>query len=395
VRRVNRIPASLFSALLMAGLFACGGDGEPEKPPPPVSLARVVGLDLVDRIEATGELRAVEHAEIAAEVGGRITEIIIDEGSAVEVGAEVIFIDPERRSLERDSAKARVDEADAQVREARREYKRVNDLRSRKVASQTQLDQAETELKLARSRLLAAQAQSGVMERALRDANVTAPFSGFIARRFVSRGEYVQPGTKLFDLVSLDPIEVEFHVAEVDSGRVALGQTVQVRMAPFPDETFGATVSFVSPTINSRTRTLRVKALVDNRDARLRPGLFARVDLGVSSREGIPMVPEEAVVQRADGAVAFRIDAENRVERLVIETGVHDAGLIEIVHGLEAGEFVITRGQTWLSDGDLVTPRHPDGTLARRPGPDVAGGAEVPGEAAKVAGGGESQEQLP
>ena len=248
----------------------------------------------------------------------------------------------------------------------------MGDLRSRKVASQTQLDQAETDLKLARSRLLVAQADLGVTERAVRDATVTAPFAGLIARRFVSRGEFVIPGTTLFNLVALDPIEVEFHVTEVDSGRVAVGQSVEVRVAPFPDESFLATVSFVSPTIDTRTRTLRVKARLENPDGRLRPGLFARVDLGVSHREGVPMVLEEAILQRADGAVVFRFGAGNRVERVVIETGTHREGFVEVVKGLAAGDLVVSRGQARLTDGQIVVPRHPDGTLLGRRLPDVA-----------------------
>jgi hypothetical protein len=108
------------------------------------------------------------------------------------------------------------------------------------------------------------------------------------------------------------------------------------------------------------------------------------------------MVPEEAVIQRADGSVVFRIDDQNRVERLLVETGVHEDGMIEISHGLDAGDLVVARGQTWLSDGDLVTPRHPDGTLATRRLPEVAGrAAKVADGTGKAAGGTESPERVP
>jgi membrane fusion protein (multidrug efflux system) len=259
------------------------------------------------------------------------------------------------------------------VRDAEREFARLTDLRARRVSSQTQLDEAETALQLARSQLLAARADLGVMERALRDATVTAPFAGFVARRTVSRGEYVQPGTKLFELVALDPIEVEFSIAEVDSDRAALGQLVDVRLAPFPDETFLATVSFVAPTIDPRTRTLRVKAELENPDGRLRPGLFAKVDLGVAEREGVAMVLEETVLQRSDGSVVFVADAEGRVRRVRVATGVHRDGMVEIVAGLEVGERVVSRGQARLVGGELVTSRNPDGTLAPHGLPPVAG----------------------
>jgi membrane fusion protein (multidrug efflux system) len=156
---------------------------------------------------------------------------------------------------------------------------------------------------------------------------------------------------------------------------VALGQTVDVRVAPFPDETFGASVTFVSPTIDTRTRTLRVKAQLENPEGRLRPGLFARVDLGISEREGVPMILEEAVLQRADGAVVFRANGKNRVERVVIETGMYHEGYVEVVKGLAPGDRIVSRGQARLFQGQQVVPRNPDGTLVGGP---VAGMAEAP-----------------
>ena len=361
-------------AALAAGLAACGGDGSPEGPVGvPVTIAPVVTMDLEDRIEATGQLVARDHAEIAAEVAGRVTEILVEEGSAVRANDAVLAIDPERRNLERESARARLDEARAQQREQQREYERVVELRQKGVASETRLEQTDTALKLARARVAAAEAELGVLDRALRDARVAAPFDGLVARRLVSRGEYVTQGQKLFELVALDPIEVEFFVPEVDSSRVAVGQTVDVRVAPFPDESFDGQVTIVSPTIDPRSRTLRVKAQLANRDGQLRPGLFARIDLGVALRPDVPMVLEEAVLRRAEGAIAFRTGDGNRVERVAVETGAHQAGYVEVLKGLSPGDLVVSRGGDRLSDGQVVVPRNPDGTLLAPRAPDVAG----------------------
>jgi membrane fusion protein (multidrug efflux system) len=364
----------VFACLALA-LAACGGsDVEKADEGAPVTLQRVDAVDVSDRIEATGELLAKERAQIAAEVGGRVTEILIDEGSAAEQGAAVLTIDPERRTLERDSARARVTETHAALLEQEREFQRIKELHQRGVASQAQLDQAETQLKLLRSRRSAAEAELGMQDRALADAIVKAPFAGLVADRLVSRGEYVAPGQKLFELVSLDPIEVEFHLTEIDSSRVKIGNDVGVRVAPFPDETFSATVTIVSPTIDPRTRTLRVKAQLANADGKLRPGLFARVDLGISNRSGVMMIPEEVVLQRADGSVVFRATPENRVERRVIEVGAHRDGMVEVVKGLAPGDLVVLRGQTGLVDGALVSPRNVDGSGSGSPAtPDVAG----------------------
>src|SRR5262245_42282652 len=181
----------------------------------------------------------------------------------------------------------------------------MRSLAERNAASQSRLDEAETELRQSRARLEAAEAQRGLAERAVRDASVRAPFAGLLARRYVSVGDFVNAGQPLFDLIALDPIEVEFHLTERDSGRVSLGDRVEVHVTPFPEETFLATVHVVSPRIDPATRTLRVKARLDNTAGRLRPGLFARADLGVAERADVPMLPEEAVLQRSDGAVVF------------------------------------------------------------------------------------------
>jgi membrane fusion protein (multidrug efflux system) len=172
----------------------------------------------------------------------------------------------------------------------------------------------------------------------------------------------VREGQTLFELVSLDPIEVEFHLPEADAARVGLGMKIDVGVAPYPGENFEATVHVVSPTIDRKTRTLRVRALIDNHDGRLRPGLFARANLGVARREGVILVPEEAVQQRADGAVVFRVLEGNRVERRLVTLGSMRAGEVEIRSGLAQGDRVISRGHADLVDGSLVSPRRPDGT---------------------------------
>jgi membrane fusion protein (multidrug efflux system) len=227
--------------------------------------------------------------------------------------------------------------------------------------SQSQLDEAQTALRRAESRLSAARAQRGLAERALRDASVGAPFDGLLARRYVSAGDFVSEGQALYDLVALDPVEVEFHLTERDSGRVKLGDRVEVRVAPHPDEVFEAHVNVISPRIDPRTRTLRVKARLPNPDGRLRPGLFARADLGVAVRQDVPMIPEDAVLQRSDGAVVFVLDGDSRVSRRNIRLGVFRDGRVEATVGLRVGERVVVRGHSRLVDGSPVDVRTAEG----------------------------------
>lgn len=353
---------------LCLSAFACSAEKfEPPAPAKPVSVATVMVRDLEERIEATGELLAKQRAEIAAQVAGEITEILADEGKTVSADTIVMEIDPERRHLELARAQAQVEEANASVAQRQRELERLRTLSKNAIASKSEFEQAETALQTAQAQQRAAAAALGVTERALRDASVRTRFAGVIARRLVSLGEFVQPGQSLFEIVSLNPVEVEFHVPEIDSSRIREGQSLQLTVAPFPDEVFTATVTVVSPTIDPRTRTLRVKALVANEDGRLRPGTFARADLGVADRADLITVPEEAVLQRADGSVVFRLDGDDRVQRVVVEMGTIRDGWVEIRQGLSPNDTVLTRGHSNLIDGSHVVVRNTDGSL-----PDAA-----------------------
>jgi membrane fusion protein (multidrug efflux system) len=348
------------AALLL--VLGCGEEAAEEQAlARPVVVVPVVVSTIEERLEATGELDAKERAEVASEVDGVVTELAVDEGERVEEGALLLAVDPEKRALAVANVRAMHRDAQAALAEAEREVARVRKLHEGGIASDAALDKGETGLSRARARVEATGAELGVAERALRDANVRAPFAGWIARRDVSRGEYVRTGQPLFELVALDPIEVEFSVAERDSARVAVGQAVQVRVAPFPDETFVGEVTVIAPTLDPRTRTLRVKAQVANADGRLRPGLFARTDLGIATREGALLVPEEAILQRSDGEIVFVVTPEDTARRVVVKTGVQREGQVEIVEGVAAQDQVVVRGHAVLVDGAPVTRRSLDG----------------------------------
>ena len=138
------------------------------------------------------------------------------------------------------------------------------------------------------------------------------------------------------------------------SSFVRLGQTVEVTVAPYPERRFQATVTVISPTIDRSTRTLRVKAALDNREGLLRPGLFARADLGLSTREGVALIPSEAVLQRVDGSVVFVLEEGRRVRRRVVAIASFHEGNIAVEKGLDEGDEIIVRGQVGLVDGQAV-----------------------------------------
>jgi membrane fusion protein, multidrug efflux system len=379
---VERLAAVHFAGgLVLLAVLGCAEEPtEDASHLPSVSAALVESVDLQQEIHASGDLQARLHTTIAAEIEGRITEIAVDEGGPVEAGAVVLEIDPERRRLEVDASRARLAEARAQYAKESRQTERIQKLRSEKVASQQQLDEAETALQLARSRVEASRADLGVAERALSDASVSAPFAGLIARRSVQLGEFVQPGKALVELVALDPLEVVFSLTELDTERVRPGQKVDVSVGAFPDRVFSGEVTFVAPTVDPATRTLRIKAEIDNADGLLRPGLFARVSLGTTPRRGVVMVPEEALIQRSEGALLFKIGEGDRVSRVAVQTGVHDGGRIEVRGDVVPGDRVVRRGHGGLADGAVVVVR--EGPSSATPArPSVAAAPEEKPEA--------------
>jgi membrane fusion protein (multidrug efflux system) len=370
---VRRRRIGSFAALAAAAaLCACGGDGATEATGTPVTAEPVTAHRIVEQIQATGELLAVEEASVAAEVSGRITKLRVSEGAPVSAGDVVLEIDRERRELELANERAMVAGARSEIEQVRRERDRIHTLFKSGAASQAQRDAASTRLSSAQAALAAAEAKLGLANLALRNASVAAPFDGLVARRFVSAGDHVSEGEKLFDLVALDPIEVEFHLTERDSARVKLGDAVEVRVTPYPEEVFLAKVHVVSPRIDPATRTLRVKARVENPERKLRPGLFARADLGVAVREHVAMVPEQAVLQRAEGSVVFVVRDGDRAERRRVKLGVFRDGLAEVLEGIAVGEQVIVRGSSRLVDGSMVAVRRADGSAVNEPAEEGA-----------------------
>jgi membrane fusion protein (multidrug efflux system) len=373
---MTRLKLRFYLAVLaIAGLsFGCREEAtKTEDVLPSVSAAEIEAVDFDQEIRASGDLRARFQTMIAAEIAGRVTELSVDEGGSVEKGEVVIKIDPERRRLDLSAAKAKLAQARANLRQETSKVERVRKLRSENVASVERLEEAETALLLAGSSVRAEEAAVGVAARALKDASVSAPFAGLVAKRSVELGEFVEVGKNLFELVSMTPLDVIFSLPELESQRVTVGEHVQVTVAAPADKTFDAVVTFIAPIVDPGTRTLRIKAEIDNSERILRPGLFARIHLGTEQRKSVLMVPEEALVQREGSAWLFLIGQDDRVRRVQVETGNQSKGRIEVRGPISAGDRVVRRGHGGLADGMVVVVRDTQSTAVETAGGKVVG----------------------
>jgi membrane fusion protein (multidrug efflux system) len=304
----------------------------------PVETARAKLMDISDDIAAIGTLLADESVAIAPETSGRVAAILFADGGTAEKGAELFKLDA-------DLANAALAEAEARLALAEANLTRNQSLRKSGNVAQSTLDAVQTERDMALSAVESARVL-------LRKLTITAPFSGSLAFRAVSEGAYVTAGTPLVQLDKIDRLKVGFSVPELQQSRIAAGQKIVVTADALPGENFTAVVSALNPSIDVNGRALQVRADLDNREMKLRPGLLVRILVQGTPRQAV-MVPEAAIVQRGESVLVFVI-SEGKAKEVPVKPGRRIAAEIEIAVGIATGDEVVTAGNTRLSDGVSV-----------------------------------------
>lgn len=337
---MRRLPLVLMPLSLAALLAACAGGGEgaaaggaPGGAMPPMAVEAVIVKPepLTIGLTAVGSLRADEAVVVRPEVQGRIVKIHFQDGQRVAAGDPLFSLD---------DAVLRADllEAQANLENARRASTRADDLGRRQLLPGADVDAARAQLGVSEARVASARAQ-------LEKTTLVAPFPGVIGLREASVGEVVTPGQALVNLVRLDPMEVDFGVPESALAQVAPGQPLTLSVDAFPGDRFTGTVSAIDPVIDPASRSARVRAHVPNADYRLRPGLFARLQLGSATGEAAAIfIPEQALMQEGGQRFVYVV-REGKAARAPITTGVRLPGRIAVTAGLAEGDVVITAGQ--------------------------------------------------
>ena len=188
----------------------------------------------------------------------------------------------------------------------------------------------------------------------LEKAHIVAPFSGIVGLRHVSVGEYITAGQALVNLEAIDPVKADFRVPEKFLPAIKVGQTILIKVDAFPDDNFEGKVYAIDPRLDVAGRSLLVRALVPNKDRRLRPGLFARVTVLLQLKEDALTVPEQAIVPQGDSQFVFKI-VDGKVQFTKVVIGTRREGRVEIIEGLTAGDQVVTAGQLKIRDGSAVS----------------------------------------
>jgi len=336
---VKNLSARLTIGLALCVFAACksgngstaapAGGGRAQMGPVPVEVAEARADTVIDAILATGQIEAVSSIELRPDIDGRLTEILVREGSLVNTGAPLFKVDDAE-------LKAQVTRAEAERDLARQALDRTRGLLAEKAAAPADLERAEAQMR-------STQAALELLQVRLDRTTVRAPFGGVAGARMVSVGDYVTNATKLITLQTVNPQRASFQIPERYSDRLRVGQKVLFQVAALPGRNFSGIVDFVDPQVQLPGRTITVKAAVPNGDRALQAGMFIEARLATEIRQHAIIVPEDAITQIQGGAFLWTV-VDGKASRKRVELGVRTPGYVEIRNGVALGDQVVVGG---------------------------------------------------
>ena len=377
----NRTSASFNLLLLLVGLFVSGckqpseqaAPAPPSMPPPQVTVANPLVSEVTDWDEFTGRLYAVKSVDVQARVNGYLQSINFKEGDIVNKGDLLYVIDPRPYQAVLDQAKAELSRSRANLELADNDLSRAQRLFQSRAISEEELDSRSKQKQASLAALAAAKAAVESAELNVEFTHIKSPISGRISRTLVTEGNLISGGTKdstlLTTIVSLDPIYVYFtadeqsvlHYTRMDmagtrkSSRVA-PKPVYLRLADEADYMHKGHMDFVDNQIDMDTGTMRARAIVENPDYLLVPGMFADVKLlGEGPYEAI-LIPDAAIITDQTVKFVYVLGENNIVERRQVTAGSLHGDLRVIRSGLDRNDSVIIDGIQRVRAGSPVTP---------------------------------------
>jgi membrane fusion protein (multidrug efflux system) len=307
-------------------------------------------------IEAIGSLNPNEEVTLSAEVEGSIRSIAVDEGSVVHRGMVMAALDDTDYGLEVRRADAAVKQAEATLANTKLEFGRKEALYKEELVTKQQYDDVTTRLALADAELDRNRAALALARQKLSKTRIVSPISCVVKEKKVSAGDFVKNGTPLFVIIQSNPVKLLFNIPEKEVGRVRINQDVFIKVDSYRDREFKGRVSIIYPSVEERTRTLPVEALVPNPEGLLKPGFFAKVILYTAGAKDTVVVPITSILYEADTTKVFVVEGDRAKERKV-RLGSKYGELMEIVEGVKAGETIVVAGQANLSQDAKVSPQ--------------------------------------
>ncbi|MCS6956916.1 MAG: efflux RND transporter periplasmic adaptor subunit [Aquificaceae bacterium] len=344
-----------FSVLL---LFSCQRQAKDQKAQQPAERRIVVSLYQVKSEEVPIEYITKGYFEgerdviLRPLVSGRVIDLFVDEGSFVRSGQALLKIDPADyensvRQLEAQIAQARANYENLRATEERRRF-----LFERELIAREEYENIKTQLKAQEEVIRSLQAQLSNLKLNLQRTTLTAPFSGYIAQRFVNIGDYITPQSQSFRLVTLDPIRFVFQVPQEYLPYAKQGSKVLIKVEPFGD--FEGKIFFISPTADAN-RLITIKAKLSNPEGKLKPSMYGEARL-VTKVERAFAVPERSVVIQGNKKVVWRIK-DGMAQPVEVEVIRQGEGVVYVRGDLKEGEGIALDNAYVLQQGMKVEVR--------------------------------------
>jgi RND family efflux transporter MFP subunit len=347
----------------------------------PVEVAEIQrGLIVLRRI-FSGTLEANSKFVVAPKVGGQVERLIVDLADVVKRGQLVAELDNDEYVQAVAQAKADLAVATANLSEAKsalkisnRALERIETLRERGVASESQFDAAKADQLAKQVQVEVAEAQVTRAESTLETANIRLRYTKIkadwtrgssqrvVAERYVDQGETVSANTPLLLIVELDPITGVIFVTEKDYARLQPNQTVTLTTDAFPEEVFEGRITRIAPVFQQATRQARVELTIDNPHQRLKPGMFIRAEVVLDRVEDAIVVPDKSLTTRGDQTGVFVLNEDGQtVTWHPVKVGIHEGKRVQ-VEGPGLTGRVVTLGQQLVDDGSRITIPDDKGT---------------------------------
>lgn len=292
-----------------------------------------------DRIEAIGTLQANESVTVTAKTQGIIRRLAFEDGQTVRQGEEIAAID----SGVEDSA---LNVELANLEQQRKELARIQALATSNNIALSKLDDQTAAVKKAEANVAAARVRAA-------DRRIVAPFSGIVGTRRISLGALVAPGTAVATLDDISVVKLDFAIPETHMAALRPGLEIEATASAYKDAVFKGKVVSVDSRVDPTTRSVNVRAIVQNDDLRLRPGMLMIVDLVADPRDAL-MVPEAAMVPENGVQYVYVIGQDGAANRVAVTIGTRRNGAVEIVKGVKEGDLVIKEGMQDMRNGTKV-----------------------------------------
>jgi membrane fusion protein, multidrug efflux system len=305
----------------------------------PVETQPLKRAEMVAVYSGTAPIEAHEEAQVVAKVGGEVRQIYVEEGDTVQAGQLLARLDGDRLRLT-------LAQTDANLKKLERDYKRTLDLSEKGLVSKSTAENLKYDLDALRAGYDSARLELSYTE-------IRAPIPGVVSARVIKVGNTISPNDPTFTVTDLDPLLAYVHVPEKEFRKIAPGQAAEVVVDALGGERFVGNISRISPTVDPQTGTFRARVEVADQSRRLKPGMFARVNIVYERRQNALQLPRTAILD-ADGQQSVYVVAEGKAQQRVIRTGLTNGGWIEVLDGLKGNERVVTVGQAGLKSGTPV-----------------------------------------